>query len=231
MNMQKIAPLAAPLLLALCGQAAAQSPTGIGAASSSVSGLVKNGHPGFVTNNWYVPFASLATAGTPVTPGAGKIVCAYGTVGYPVTLNTLGIVVTTTDNTKRFQLGIYSNGSWGRPSTLLANTADITLSASTGAYTGAVSVSIQDGGAWFCINTESTVAVFVSLATATNNVMSSLLGSATQTTVGSQSASITGISVAQSYGSWPASFGSGQGWTEIATAITPYIQFKVASSP
>jgi len=200
-------------------------------ATNASPGLVRNTHPGYIANNWYISQTFETSAGTPLTPGANKIVCTFGILSYPVTLNSLGITVTTTDSTKRFQLGIYSTGSWGRPANLLVSTGDITLSASTGPINGAVSASLSDGPVWFCLNTESTVAVFTAVGFSANTIMSGFLGSASQATVGSINNSATGVTIAQTYGTWPASFNSGTGWTEVASSIAPWVTFKVASSP
>ena len=72
-----------------------------------------NLHPGFVANNWYQPFVYTPVAAAGAAPGAGKIVCTYGDILYPVTLNSLGADATTNDAGKRFQLAIYSTGFLG----------------------------------------------------------------------------------------------------------------------
>jgi hypothetical protein len=200
-------------------------------ASSSIVGTVPNTHPGFVANNWYQPYGYPAPAGSPLTPGANKIVCGYGTLWYPVTLSAIGANVVTNDAGKRFQFAIYSDGAWGRPSALVTSTPDITL-AGTGVVNGAVSQAIPAGGYWFCENTESASAVITTGAGGTAGVSyTATIGSASQTSIIGATIGLTGISVAQTYGTWPASFASSQSWTEVQTAIVPILVIKVATSP
>ena len=197
----------------------------------SLPGVVVNAQPSYVTGNWYAPWGYGVAGGAPAAPGVNKIVCSYALIGNAVTINAIGGNVLTNDAGKHFQFGIYSTGSWGRPSALVSSTADITL-AGTGVVNSAVSSPLQPGGYWFCENTDSALAVLTAQSSVNNPIFQpAYIGSATQAPASSSGGNNAGISVAQTYGTWPASFLSSQTWTEVNTLICPILTFKVASSP
>jgi hypothetical protein len=201
-------------------------------ATTSTAGVVERRSPAPQVTNWSTPLDYGTKAASPVTPGANKIVCSYGVIDVAVTINSLGLNVVTTDSAKRFQLAIYATGAWGRPGALVSSTTDITLGAGVGVLNGAVSSALARGGYWTCLNTESTIAVWTSRSAAGADVLSAaFLGSPTQANVGGNTTSATGISITQTYGTWPPAFTSGTVWTEVTTASVPWLTYQVSSSP
>ena len=96
------------------------------------------------------------------------MVCSYGAVMQAITLNALGSRITTLHAGGNVQFAIYNNGSWGRPSTLVAATASVTAAAcgagrrsSSGAYSSWIVLVLPEhrmmplwfsrhGGEWRC---------------------------------------------------------------------------------
>jgi hypothetical protein len=185
--------------------------------------------PGYKVANWYLPYGYAPVTGIPAATGGGVMVCTLGSVSQPITIDTLGTASITTDNTKRVQLAVYSNGSWGRPWTLLASTGDITMGAAAASLSGAALGTVPQGPAWFCLNTESATAVFRSQTAITQVVGPALIGSTSLSMVVG-AASTAGISISQTYGTWPASFNSSAAWTEVTTNIVPWIAFKISAT-
>jgi hypothetical protein len=183
-------------------------------------------HPGYISGKWYYPGGYGTLAATSVTPGANSIVCSFGGPYEKIILSNLGIGITTTDNAKRFQLAVYTNGAWGRPSKLLASTGDFTMTG-TGSFSAAVSSPVMEqGAAWWCLNTESTTAVFRALSAGAQSWVPSLVGSTTLAgAVGVTT--LTGVSAAQTYGTWPATFTAGSSWTDVLANTPPAIGFQV----
>lgn len=184
--------------------------------------------PGFVTGNWYWPLR-IGPANTPAASGGNLIPCVPGEVGQTATINTLGASSTTTDNGKHLQIAIYNAGSWGRPSTLVVATSDITMGAVAGVLNGAASAQLAAGAYWFCSNTDSATAVFRSISGANNTAGGAMVGSANQSNI-TGATPVTSVSIAGTYGTWP-TFTSSTSWTDITTVIMPLLAFKIASVP
>jgi hypothetical protein len=216
----KRALFAALLALAPIAPAGAQ---GLGSAAPFVSI-----HPGYVAGKYYNPFLYGLVTGAAITPGANKITCNYGYVARALTISELAAAVVTDDAGKKWQLAVYSTGVWGRPAALLASTADIVLA---GAANVSAAAAGQVGGPlWFCINTESTVATWRSVSSGNSPMTTAFLGSTTLSQLISTT-TITGITIAQTYGTWPATFGSTASWAESTQLTVPWIAFKVGSVP
>lgn len=185
--------------------------------------------PGYIVGNWYVPpqIPQLASGSNPT---AGSIRLYPGYIKQQVTINSLGVRINTLAAGGNVQLAIYANNpATGRPTgTALASTASITTAAA-GNFNSAVSVQLMPGLYWFAANCDNATAVFESISNLSPSA-TYLIGSSTQNISLQGSTGITGLSVAQTFGTWPdltaASFGE-----VIASNTFPIVQFKIASVP
>lgn len=208
-------------LLALAAPAAAQE---LGPPASTALSV----HPGYIVGKYYNPFLYGLVTGAAITPGANKITCNFGYVARVLTISELAAAVTIDDVGKKWQLAVYSTGVWGRPAALLANTADIVLAGI--ANVSAAAAGQISGPLWFCINTESTVAAWRSVTSGNSPISTAFLGSTTLSQLISTT-TITGITLAQTYGTWPATFGSTAAWADSTQLTVPWVAFKVGSVP
>ncbi len=175
----------------------------------------------------------LGPAGTAVAPGANLAICYPASVNDVATLSDLGTTVTTLDAAGSFQLAIYNNGSWGRPSTLLGATGDLSTAA-TGNVSGATDPDpklLSGLIYWRCFNTNSATAIWRSTSTtaAAMNPFARLLGSTSLGNVASGTI-VSAVSVAQAYGAWPA-WTISTPWGDVTTVIAPFIVGKIGSLP
>ena len=131
----------------------------------------------YVVNNWYLPLAMRSQR--PARPQRAPIPWSVdmALLMQAITLNALGSRITTLHAGGNVQFAIYNNGSWGRPSTLVAATASITTAAA-GTVSAAIAAPIPPGSYWFCQNTDDATAVLA--AQAANSNASPYLGSASQ---------------------------------------------------
>lgn len=187
--------------------------------------------PGYLASGWY-PFGFGTTAGTPLVPGANVAHCyPFSIKKTPLTTAALAITVSTTDAAGHAQVAIYSNGSWGRPSAPIVATGDIATTGGPPLSGAAVARLLPDVPLWACENTDSATVKFISFsATTPLSERSSVLGSATIANAMGNSANITGITVAQTYGTWP-TWTSGTAWADDITAVTPRLGMQVGSVP
>jgi hypothetical protein len=184
---------------------------------------------GYIANNWYLPdgIARICGGGA---PAANSIRLHAGIIKQKCTLSALGLRISTLSAGGNIQCALYANNAaTGRPTgNALASTSSITT-ASTGSVNGAVSVQVDPGLYWFATNNDNGVVVGVALDVTGINI-SALIGSATQGNILVANGTLVGLSVPQTFGTWPdltsASF------TELASVTTmPVVQFKVASIP
>lgn len=198
-------------------------------AAPGIPGLGPLPHPGYVVNNWYVPWPGMAVPGSGwANPGANKVSCSFGSVLQTLTISNLGVDITTLSGGGNIQLAIYNNGSWGRPSTLVIATASITTAA-TGQLSAAAAVQLPVGGYWFCSNMDNATAIIVAYS-GIQGMAQAQLGGTPQGHIINASTGTTGVVVAQTFGTWPA-FTSGTAWSDINTATSPDIAFEVNSVP
>jgi hypothetical protein len=206
-----------------------------GSAGSSTGLTITYATPHF----WYTPFipgASVSAVGSIVT--AGSIYCSAAVVLTPtgqtsLTIEGLGALIGTLKASGNVQLAIYTNGSWGRPQTLVVNTASITTGSAV-AVSAAVSASLTGGNTyWFCQQQDSTAAGTAVLrapsgaSALTGSMMtgSTTLGNA----INSSNVNAT-ISIAGTFSTWP-NFTSGSTWADELNTKAPWIIFEVASVP
>ena len=197
-------------------------------------------HPGYVANLWYTFEPHLLTqAGAAGT--ASVINCAAGYVGAPITINQIGANVGTLSAGGNFQLALYSSVI-GRPGALIAKTGNISTAAA-GVINGSLGntpigpTSINAGPLWFCSNVDNATAVLNSLSLST--VPGRFLqGSANETRVVQGAAGPVGISCtaaactggSSTFNTWPASL-AGSTWSDVITAVMPFVMFQIVSSP
>lgn len=196
-------------------------------------------HPGYIVGNYYSS-ARNQTGGTGAVVVANTAACEPFTAAAVFTVDVLSVFLSTSDNGGNIQLAMYANGSWARPGVLLAATANIALTASTGTYSGTLTANQQIGPGtpngslvWLCFNSDNAVAVAASLLDPPTNA-GGTLGSATQGNVVANANSITSISIAETFSvgtpNWPA-FTSGTVWSDVHANTTPIITVHVASVP
>lgn len=186
--------------------------------------------PGPVVGNWYIPLGC-NSIGAGTAPGVNSIRLKLVYFPVQITIDTLGLNISTLGAGGNVQIAIYANNaSTGRPTgTALVSTASITT-ASTGVVSSAASLQLGPGFYWTATNTDSAAAVFRAETAATATFMSMYLGSATQVTDLGSSVGIGGLSVSQTFNTWP-DLTSGS-FTELtASTAVPIIQYKVASVP
>jgi hypothetical protein len=185
---------------------------------------------GPVVGNWYIPIGC-GSIGAGTAPGANSIRLKLVYFPVQITIDTLGLNISTLGAAANVQAAIYAhNPTTGRPTgTALVSTASMSTAA-TGVVNSAASLQLGPGFYWTATNTDSVGAVFRADSAATFTFMSMFLGSATQLTDLGSSVGLGGLSVAQTFNTWPdltsASF------TELTTSTAvPIVQYKVASVP
>ncbi|MGY3366179.1 hypothetical protein ACVWZL_003304 [Bradyrhizobium sp. GM2.4] len=188
-------------------------------------------HPGYIASNWYLPSGPFRVSGSATAPGLGSIRLFPGFIKERVTLAALGVRVATTSAGGNVQAAIYANNkSTMRPTgNALASTASMST-ASAASVNAAVSVQVEPGMYWFATNCDNITAAFGCLD-GNGTSMAQLVGSPTQSNnlVGTSGA-IDGLSVAQTFGTWP-DLTSGS-FTELVGANSiPLVQFQVTSIP
>jgi hypothetical protein len=184
---------------------------------------------GYIANNWYLP-SGITRIGGGGAPAANSIRLHAGIIKQRCTLSALGLRISTGSAGGNIQAAIYANNATtGRPTgSALASTASMSTT-STGSVNSAVSVQVDPGLYWFATNNDNGVVVGVALDVTGINI-AALIGTATQGNGLIANGTLVGLSVSQTFGTWPdltaASF------TELTSVTTmPVVQFKVASIP
>jgi len=198
---------------------------GSGGASTGDSSF----HPGFIVGNYYWPRFTTGLSAASSAPGANVVTCFPGQVDLGVTIDTLAGRVATA-NAGNVQIAVYSNGAYGRPETKLVSTASMSTASAAG-VSSAASLQMPAGLYWFCTNVDNAVAAMVSFGVSTSvyGLGPVLIGSATLANI-ANTTFLSGIRTAQTFGTWP-NFTSGTVWTDVLTASTPLVVFKVLSQP
>ena len=183
-------------------------------------------HPGYVSGNWYIGDIGGYTAGA--APGLGSIRAYPFYLQQPVTINALGLRVTTLSAGGNVQAAIYAhNSATGRPTgNALASTASMST-ASAASVNSAVNVTLPAGIYWFATNCDNATSAFAGISSGLSFI-SSTIGSATQSNVISASPNgISGVTVSQTFGTWPDL--TSATFTETTSGSTmPMVQFKAA---
>ena len=178
-------------------------------------------HPGYVADRWYTTSA-VALAGAAVVANLCRAFPIR--IFSAVTIDSLGLNITTANAGANTQLAIYTNVN-GRPGVALSNTGNISTT-STGFQSAALlaNQTLQPGIYWLLSNFDSAVTVAMSISSATS-FSTSMTGATSGANVIATSVATTGLSSPLTFGTW--SDLSGATWTDIMTARTPLIAFHV----
>jgi hypothetical protein len=186
--------------------------------------------PNYIVGNWYLAGSGgVVNAGQAPTSGSIRLYPAY--IYKQLTIDTLGVSVSTVSAGGNVQAAIYANNAaTGRPTgSALVSTGSMSTT-SAAPVTAAASLQLGSGLYWFATNCDNSTAIFIAQSSTSYNA-SSLLGSATLATILPASAgTMTGVAVTQTFGTWPDL--TGASFTEQTTSLRyPLVAFKVASIP
>jgi hypothetical protein len=188
-------------------------------------------HPGYLANNWYIPYGATHAQNAGVNPGSGVIRLFAGVIKQTCTLSALGIRVTTLSAGGNVQTAIYANNpATMRPTgTALASTASIST-ASAAVVNATISVQLTPGLYWFASNMDNATSIITSVG-AGSITASALIGSPTQANIMPGSAvGMQGVKITSTFGTWPDL--TGQSFTDATgNNDTPLMAFKVGSVP
>lgn len=183
--------------------------------------------PGYIPSYWCLPFpVPSIVAGS--APGSGSIRLFPAYIKELVTINALGVRIGTA-SAGNIQAAIYANNpATGRPTgPALASTASMST-ASVTSVNAAVNLQLGPGLYWFATNSDNASSI-PAMNSANTPVMAALIGSATQSTCLGSSSGIAGVSVAQTFGTWPDL--TSATFIEVGSGSIPIVQFKIASAP
>lgn len=204
--------------------------TAFNKANLNFSELYAQGGAVYTTNStrYWVPINNLAV-GTGAAPGAGSIRLFPAYVGSQITLSTLNARVSTVSVGGNFQLAIYAASATTSYPTGSALVSTASISTTSGGIQGsAASLQLGPGLYWFASNCDNGTAVFNSVST-TSLAMAQMIGVQGGANV---FAACTGLSVAQTYGTWPDLTATGWSSTnEVTAATVPLIAAQIASVP
>lgn len=182
--------------------------------------------PDYVAGNWYLPYIIVATSNGQA-PGAGSIRLVPMYLKSKLTINNLGVNITTASAGGNVQAAIYANNpATGRPTgTALVTTGNMATDA-TGAVSSTVNIQLNPGLYWFATNSDNSTVTYISNGS-TSPYQSIMIGS---TSLSNTAGMLSGLSVTQTFGTWPnltsASF------TELSTSQRiPLVFFRVGSVP
>lgn len=185
-------------------------------------------HPGHIVGNWYLP-SNINQLSAGSAPGAGSIRLLPAYIKERITINALGLRVTTLSASGNVQAAIYANN----PATMrptgpaLVSTASMSTT-NVASINAAVSVQLEPGFYWFATNCDNGTAVFTS-PTASGPFAGNLIGSTNQTATLGAGGSLVGVSTPQTFGTWPDL--TSATFTEVTTNMIPVVTFKIGSVP
>lgn len=185
---------------------------------------------GYIVNNWLLPAGLTGLAGAPAAPGTGSIRLLPGRLRERLTISALGVRVTTLSVGGNVQAAIYANNpTTGRPTgNALASTASMSTTTAT-SVNSAVSVQLEPDLYWWATNSDNGTSVLQSV-NAAGVLTGEEIGSTTQGNAMGAGSSITGLSVAQAFGTWP-DLTAGSFTEQVNIASMPAVAFKVGSVP
>ena len=182
-----------------------------------------------VVGRWYIP-GNIPNFNAGANPGIGSIRLFPGFVREQVTIDTLGVRVTT-GAAGNIQAAIYASDPITKMPTgsALVSTASMST-ASAASVTSAASLQLGPGLYWFATNCDNVGCIMDSITT-NHSLLSSAIGSTTFSDIlGSGGGGLCGFSVAQTFGAWPSL--SAASFTALnGSATVPIIGYKVASIP
>lgn len=180
------------------------APPSKNAVYDKIEGLI---HPGYIAANWYTPLYTGA-----INNGAAA---ASGTIYYhpiyiprAITVSDLGCAISTASAGGNVKLAIYAHStSTNRPSgTPLAETGNISTT-STGLVSADITganVTLAAGVYWAAFWMDNTSAILRCIDRTSMDLLSALIGSATQANVVNSSGfMLKGVTSAETFGTWP----------------------------
>jgi hypothetical protein len=206
---------------------------GGGAAGAGSAGLLS---PGYVPQNWYFPFPAWQNAASTGTPVIGTTYCTPMFLAQACHVKGLGTRITTAGTTT-LAFGMYANNSGAspalnRPGLLIDNTAAI-VNTAISTVTGALGAShaLQSGWYWLAIQLADVTMRYSAVYPYMTNI-GAVLGSVNAGNLHSNSGTVTGVSFAGTYGTWPAD-ASTQTFAELiqSTSAAPSMIFQVDTVP
>lgn len=204
--------------------------SGFGKVNSNFTEVYAQSHVSYnaLNSRYWVPrFHGIS--GTPSAPGANSIRLFAAFIDEQITISKLACRVSTLDAAGLFQCAIYaSNPTTGYPTgSALVSTADIS-GAAGGMISGNASLQLGPGKYWFATNMNSATLI-LNAHTAAGYEFAQSVGVQGPANV---FATVTGLAVSQTYGTWPSL--TAQSWTstnEMTGATVPTVAFQIASVP
>lgn len=184
--------------------------------------------PGYVSGNWYQPMPVPQTAAGTALDSSTTIVGFFANILEACSIANLAVDITTALAASTFEVAIYTNGSWGMPSTLVCSGSG--SSAATGIIAAAVAGgNLNAQGYWFMFMASGATNVALGMSVTQGNPSLGFVGSNASGSALGTAALANGIQVTgQTYGTWP-TFTSGTVWTHPTTTIVPVQAFQVSS--
>lgn len=183
---------------------------------------------GYIANNWYVPFGPQNAFAAGAAPGANSIRLYPALIKQKMTMIAMGVRVTTASAGGNAQVAVYAhNPATGRPTGAALITSVNLDTSSLANSVGTAFGQLAPGFYWFATNSDNGTSAYASLGS--DPYMSQLIGSTTQQNSIAGSNFLTGLSVSQTFGTWPDL--TSATFTEVTTATIPVLQFKVGSVP
>lgn len=185
-------------------------------------------HPGYIVGNWYLQY-SIGMLSSASAPGASSIHLYPAYIKERITLSSLGVRVSTLSASGNIQAAIYANNpATMRPTgNALASTASMSTS-SLANVNSSVSVQLEPGLYWWATNCDNGTAIFTSISSG-NYAIGGLIGSATQGNILFNGSALTGVTVSQTFGTWPSL--TAATFTETTATAMPVVQFLIGSVP
>ncbi len=183
--------------------------------------------PGYVSGNWYQPLPVPQTAGGTALNSATTIVGFYGTLEEACGVANLALDITTSLAASSFQVAIYQNGSWGRPSTLVASASG--SAAATGVIAAPVVANLAAQGYWWLYAASGASNIALGQSVSQGNPTLGYIGTSSSGAALGTGTLAAGVqTTGQTFGTWPA-FTSATVWTSPTTTIVPVVAFQVST--
>lgn len=195
--------------------------------------------PTYLTSNWYVgQVTGYPNVAAGATLALTTAYCVPFWVDQAIHVDHLGVNVTTVSSGGNFQVAIYNSGSWGRPSTLVLSSGNLSTTTGTQVSSSALTSTALSAQTpyWWCAQADNTTAKYTAYNTGQSAMSSSvaMIGGSTLARALSASTNIADVSTTSgvtSFGVWP-TWTSGTTWTESTGAAHGVVAaFQVSSVP
>lgn len=203
--------------------------TAFSKANSNFTELYSGAFAEYLAGNWYIP-RDVSVVGNGSAPGSGSIRLYPVLIKELVTINALGVRVTTLSAGGNVQAAIYANNpATMRPTgAALASSASMST-ASVANVNAAISLQLTPGLYWFATNSDNGTSILTAFSSTTAQA-AALIGSSSQSACLGSGTGLMGLTVTQTFGTWP-DLTSGS-FAEVGSINSvPIVQFKIASNP